>query len=112
MSVYFFINDIHNVGSITVKQALHIGQNISQYVIKKDDAEYEEFLKEKLSSFECILLGIEKNLAAFDYYRIIRGIQEVFKLLTEMFRFRTYKHKETQVSIEDFLCKYDRFAYL
>ena len=33
-------------------------------------------------------------------------------LVSEMFRFRTYKHKETQVSIEDFLCKYDRFAYL
>lgn len=63
MSVYFFINDIHNEGSITVKQALHIGQNFSQYVIKKDDAEYEEFLKEKLSSFECILLGIEKKSA-------------------------------------------------
>ena len=45
-------------------------------------------------------------------YRIIRGIQEVFKLLTEMFRFRTYKHKETQLSIEYFLRKYDRFVYL
>ena len=32
--------------------------------------------------------------------------------IQRMFRFRTYKHKETQVSIEDFLCKYDRFAYL
>lgn len=63
MSVSFFIDDINNVGSISVAQALHIGQYFSQYVVESDDEEYEEFLKEKISNFECILLGIEKKSA-------------------------------------------------
>lgn len=63
MSIYFFINDIHNVGSITVEQALHIGQNYSQYEVDRDDEDYEEFIKEKLNNYECILLGIEGKSA-------------------------------------------------
>lgn len=63
MSVYFLIDDIHNVGSITIEQALHIGKYFSQYVLKEDDEDYEEFLKERLSNYECILLGIEKKSA-------------------------------------------------
>lgn len=74
------------------------------YKIANDEALKYELLEQSKTT--------KPKKVAFDYYRIIRGIQEVFKLLTEMFRFRTYKHKETQLSIEDFLCKYDRFVYL
>ena len=95
MSVYFFINDIHNVGSITVKQALHIGQNFSQYVIKKDDAEYEEFLKEKLSSFECILLGIEKKSA--------RGFELSYDNNTKTYEVRILSFS----SVDDYLAAFD-----
>lgn len=63
MSVYFFINDINNLGSITVEQALNIGQYFSQYVLEKDSEEYSKFLKERLADFECILLGIEGESA-------------------------------------------------
>lgn len=63
MSISFFIQDINNKGSITVEQALNISSGYSQYVVNKDDEDYEEFIKEKLENFECILLGIEKKSA-------------------------------------------------
>lgn len=63
MSISFFIQDINNKGSITVEQTLNISSGYSQYVVNKDDENYEEFIKEKLENFECILLGIEKKSA-------------------------------------------------
>lgn len=63
MSISFFIQDINNKGSITVEQTLNISSGYSQYVVNKDDEDYEEFIKEKLENFECILLGIEKKSA-------------------------------------------------
>ena len=112
MSVSFFIDDINNVGSISVAQALHIGQYFSQYVVESDDEEYEEFLKEKISNFECILLGIEKKsargfelsyistkkcymvrilalssdddyLAAFDYIKKLCSFLESYEIITD-----------------------------
>ena len=63
MSTSFFIEDIHHKGCITVGQALEIGQDFSQYVVQEDAEEYNEFLKEKINNFECILLG-KDNISA------------------------------------------------
>lgn len=63
MSTSFFIEDIHHKGCITVEQALEIGQDFSQYVVQEDAEEYNEFLKEKIDNFECILLG-KDNISA------------------------------------------------
>ncbi|MDT3694555.1 MAG: hypothetical protein ROM03_09090, partial [Mucispirillum sp.] len=57
------------------------------YKIANDEALKYELLEQSKTT--------KPKKVSFDYYRIIRGIQEVFKLLTEMFRFRTYKHKKT-----------------
>ena len=63
MSTSFFIENIHHKGCITVEQALEIGQDFSQYVVQEDAEEYNEFLKEKIDNFECILLG-KDNISA------------------------------------------------
>ena len=63
MSTSFFIEDIHHKGCITVGQALEIGQDFSQYTVGEDDEEYNDFLKEKIGNFECVLLGKE-NVSA------------------------------------------------
>lgn len=63
MSTSFFIEDIHHKGCITVEQVLEIGQDFSQYTVGEDDEEYNDFLKEKIGNFECILLGKE-NVSA------------------------------------------------
>lgn len=63
MSTSFFIEDIHHKDCITVGQALEIGQDFSQYVVQEDAEEYNEFLKEKIGNFECVLLGKE-NVSA------------------------------------------------
>ncbi len=63
MSTSLFIEDIHHKGCITVEQALEIGQDFSQYVVQEDAEEYNEFLKEKINNFECILLG-KDNISA------------------------------------------------
>lgn len=63
MSTSFFIQDINKKGCITVGQALEIGQDFSQYVVQEDAEEYNEFLKEKIDNFECILLG-KDNISA------------------------------------------------
>ena len=63
MSTSLFIEDIHHKGCITVGQALEIGQDFSQYTVGEDDEEYNDFLKEKIGNFECVLLGKE-NVSA------------------------------------------------
>lgn len=63
MSTSLFIEDIHHKGCITVEQVLEIGQDFSQYNVGKDDEEYNDFLKEKIGNFECVLLGKE-NVSA------------------------------------------------
>lgn len=66
MSVSFFIRDINNKGSITVEQMFEIGGgNYIQYsyAVDKDSELYDEFIKEKLADFECMLLGIEGKCA-------------------------------------------------
>ena len=63
MSTSFFIEDIHHKGCITVEQVLEIGQDFSQYTVGEDDEEYNDFLKEKIGNFECVLLGKE-NVSA------------------------------------------------
>ena len=63
MSTSFFIEDIHHKGCITVEQVLEIGQDFSQYTVGEDDEEYNDFLKEKIDNFECVLLGKE-NVSA------------------------------------------------
>lgn len=63
MSASFFVEDIHHQGCITVEQVLEIGQDFSQYTVQEDDEEYNDFLKEKIDHFECILLGKE-NVSA------------------------------------------------
>ena len=53
-------------------------------------------------------------LAWYVLYKIANDEALKYELLeqSKTFRFRTYKHKETQLSIEYFLRKYDRFVYL
>ena len=63
MSTSLFIEDIHHQGCITVEQVLEIGQDFTQYTVGEDDEEYNDFLKEKIGNFECILLGKE-NVSA------------------------------------------------
>ena len=63
MSTSLFIEDIHHKGCITVEQVLEIGQDFSQYTVGEDDEEYNDFLKEKIGNFECVLLGKE-NVSA------------------------------------------------
>ena len=63
MSTSLFIEDIHHKGCITVEQVLEIGQDFSQYTVGEDEEEYNDFLKEKIGDFECILLGKE-NVSA------------------------------------------------
>ena len=63
MSAAFFIEDIYHKGCITVEQVLEIGQDFSQYTVGEDDEEYNDFLKEKIGNFECVLLGKE-NVSA------------------------------------------------
>lgn len=63
MSTSFFIEDIHHKGCITVEQVLEIGQDFSQYTVGEDDEKYNDFLKEKIGNFECVLLGKE-NVSA------------------------------------------------
>ena len=63
MSTSLFIEDIHHKGCITVEQVLEIGQDFSQYTVGEDDEEYNDFLKEKIDNFECVLLGKE-NMSA------------------------------------------------
>lgn len=57
MSASFFIEDIYHKGCMTTEQVLEIGQDFSQYTVGEDDEEYNDFLKEKIDNFECILLG-------------------------------------------------------
>lgn len=63
MSTSFFIKDINKKGCMTIEQVLEIGQDFSQYTVQEDSEEYNEFLKEKIGNFECVLLG-KKNVSA------------------------------------------------
>lgn len=63
MSTSLFIEDIHHQGCITVEQVLEIGQDFTQYTVGEDDEEYNDFLKDKIGNFECVLLGKE-NVSA------------------------------------------------
>lgn len=58
MSTTFFLEDINNKGSITVRQLLEIGQ-LSQYDVDEDDESYEEYLDTKIDEIEFLLLGQE-----------------------------------------------------
>ena len=78
----FFIEDIHHKGCITVGQALEIGQDFSQYVVQEDAEEYNEFLKEKINNFECILLG-KDNISA-------RGFELSYDDKTDSYAIRVF----------------------
>lgn len=82
MSTSFFIEDIHHKGCITVEQALEIGQDFSQYTVGKDDEEYNDFLKEKIGDFECVLLGKE-NVSA-------RGFELSYDDKTDSYAIRVF----------------------
>ena len=82
MSTSFFIEDIHHKGCITVGQALEIGQDFSQYVVQEDAEEYNEFLKEKINNFECILLG-KDNISA-------RGFELSYDDKTDSYAIRVF----------------------
>ena len=82
MSTSFFIQDINKKGCITVGQALEIGQDFSQYVVQEDAEEYNEFLKEKIDNFECILLG-KDNISA-------RGFELSYDDKTDSYAIRVF----------------------
>lgn len=82
MSTSFFIQDINKKDCITVEQALEIGQDFSQYVVQEDAEEYNEFLKEKIDNFECILLG-KDNISA-------RGFELSYDDKTDSYAIRVF----------------------
>ena len=95
MSTSFFIEDIHHKGCITVEQVLEIGQDFSQYTVGEDDEEYNDFLKEKIGNFECILLGKE-NVSA-------RGFELSYDDKTDSYAVRIF----TPSSIADYESAFD-----
>ncbi len=56
-------NKIQNLYRRNRSAGFRIGQDFSQYTVGEDDEEYNDFLKEKIGNFECILLGKE-NVSA------------------------------------------------
>ena len=95
MSTSLFIEDIHHQGCITVEQVLEIGQDFSQYTVGEDDEEYNDFLKEKIGNFECILLGKE-NVSA-------RGFELSYDDKTGSYEIRIY----TPSAVADYETAFD-----
>lgn len=95
MSTSFFIEDIHHKGCITVEQVLEIGEDFSQYTVGEDDEEYNDFLKEKIGNFECILLGKE-NVSA-------RGFELSYDDKTGSYEIRIY----TPSAVADYETAFD-----
>ena len=95
MSTSLFIEDIHHKGCITVEQVLEIGQDFSQYTVGEDDEEYNDFLKEKINNFECILLG-KDNISA-------RGFELSYDDKTGSYEIRIY----TPSAVADYETAFD-----
>lgn len=95
MSASFFIEDIHHKGCITVEQVLEIGEDFSQYTVGEDDEEYNDFLKEKIGNFECVLLGKE-NVSA-------RGFELSYDDKTGSYEIRIY----TPSAVADYETAFD-----
>lgn len=95
MSASFFVEDIHHKGCITVEQVLEIGQDFSQYTVGEDDEEYNDFLKEKIGNFECVLLGKE-NVSA-------RGFELSYDDKTDSYEIRIF----TPSAVSDYETAFD-----